>query len=132
MTPQSNPYADMRRDPTTDRNSPPDVLAAMRSVLDLPGVTAAWSIRLADGRVLEHQASASMEAGSAFKAVVAACCRLAERGSLSWASSRRVSRERSSGMEGSRRSRWRPTSALLDPPGAERRSMSTQGGSGRR
>lgn len=57
----------------------------MAVLLQISNVSVAWSVRLADGRELEHRADAPMEAGSTFKAVVAAeCCRRVERGDLAW------------------------------------------------
>lgn len=35
----------------TDDSNSPDITAAMRPAMDLTGVTVAWSVRLADGRV---------------------------------------------------------------------------------
>ena len=63
--------------------NPPDIAAAMTALVQTPNVSVAWSVRRADGRETEHQADAPMEAGSAFKAIVAAeCCRQVERGDL--------------------------------------------------
>ncbi|MEJ7902236.1 MAG: serine hydrolase [Thermomicrobiales bacterium] len=63
----------------------PDIASAMAALLQTPNVSVAWSVRLADGHELEHRADAPMEAGSTFKAVVAAeCCRQVERGHLAW------------------------------------------------
>lgn len=63
----------------------PDIATAMSIVSNLPNVTVAWSMHLADGRVLEYRADAGMEAGSAFKAIVAAaCCRLQDSGHIAW------------------------------------------------
>lgn len=67
------------------RETLPDIAAAMAALLQTPDVSVAWSVRLADGRELEHRADAPMEAGSTFKAVVAAeCCRQVKRGELAW------------------------------------------------
>ncbi len=65
--------------------NPPDIAAAMTALVQTPNVSVAWSVRRADGRETEHQADAPMEAGSAFKAIVAAeCCRQVERGDHAW------------------------------------------------
>jgi hypothetical protein len=57
----------------------------MTALLQTSGVSAAWSVRLADGRELEHHADRPMESGSTFKVVVAAeCCRQVERGDIEW------------------------------------------------
>lgn len=63
----------------------PDIASAMTALLQTPNVSVAWSVRLADGRELDYRANAPMEAGSTFKAVVAAeCCRQVERGEHAW------------------------------------------------
>lgn len=64
----------------------PDIESAMSDVMEIPDVTVAWSIRLPDGQVLEHRANEMMEAGSTFKAIVAAeTCRQVEEGRIDWA-----------------------------------------------
>jgi|GEM_PF-1522189 len=69
----------------SDTLNHPDISTAMSIVSNLPNVTLAWSIHLADGRILEYRADAAMEAGSAFKAIVAAaCCRLQDSGHIAW------------------------------------------------
>jgi beta-lactamase class A len=58
---------------------------AMAELITMPNVSVAWSVSLPNGRELDRHADVSMEAGSTFKAIVAAaCCLQVERGNLDW------------------------------------------------